>query len=205
MSPEKIEFISGPGQKRTVPPLEAYVEGPPPEVEARPLREEPIPHAIRASELAPIIERLKADTVEMTQIRVDFDEEVAWVVPEPRFTIFFRKPKKRVVGKIVGARTDEELRDYTKKLEVVHYVAWPAKIERHYRRDLDTHFFWLVPKGRRHIRRADPYLIAREVVHLNPKRLTLQTIPKMIRPPPALKPEELPWRLRELPPPRYPT
>lgn len=201
MSPEKIEFISGPGQARKtriVPPLEAYVEGPPPEVEAKPLREEAIPHTLRASELAPIIERLKPDAVEMTQLRVDFDEEIAWVVPEPRYTLFFKKPEGRVVGSLPGPKTPEELKEYHRTLE----WKYPKyKIERHYRADKDIHYFWAFPPERRHIRRADPYLIAREVVHLNPKRLAIQTIPRIIRPPRPIPLEELPWRLRVLPPP----
>lgn len=186
---------------QVVPPLEAYVEGPPPEVGAKPLREETLPLKIRASELAPIIERLKTDTVEWTQLRVDFGEEVGWVVPDPRYTLFFRKPEKRVVGKLVGARTPEELREYHKTLEG-RYLG--QTIEHHYRPDLNAHFFWAVPPERRHIRRSDPYLMAREVVNLSPKRLAIQTVPHIIRPPRPIPPSALPWRLRVLPPPRYP-
>jgi len=195
---EKIEVISLGRKRRIVPPLEAYVEGPPPEVEAAPLKEEPIPHNLGASELAPTIERLKPDAVSMTQLRVDFDGQVAWVVPEPRYTLHFKKPERKVVDKLVGPRTPEQLKEHHLLLEGRH----GPTIERHYREDVDTHYFWLFPPERKTVYRADPYLMAREVVHLKPRKLTIQTISRIIRPPKVIPPAELPWELRITPSPR---
>ena len=200
---EGKKWLERRGVMPVVPPLEAYAGGPPPEAEAGPLREEPLPPIRSAAELRPIIEHLRSDAKEMTQLRFDFNSEVGWVIPSPRFTIFFRKPEGQVVGALRGYRTPEELKEYQRELEATHPPGY--RIERHYRADKNVWYFWAFPPERKSIYRSDPYLMAREVIGLNPSKLTIQTIPHIIRPPRAIPAEELPFRLRLLPPPRYST
>jgi len=191
---KKIEVI----QRRAVRPLEEYVEGPPPEVEVAPLREEPVPVTKRTTpvELTSIIEHLRADTVESTQLLIEFPEGTGWVRPVPRFTLFFKKPEGRVVGSLHGARDPEELKEYQRTLE----PSYPgSRIERHYRADKDTWYFWAFPEERKPIYRDNAYGMALEILKLKPTRLSIQHVPRMIHPPPGVRPEELPFRLREMP------
>jgi len=198
MSPEEArKFLMGQKIEVIQKPLEVYVEGPP-EVEVKPLREEPIA-ILPAPELAQIIERLREDAKDMTQVRIDFDpDQIAWVMPVPRFTLFFKKSEGKVVEALRGAKDPEELKEYQRTIED-RYPGY--KIERHFRADKDTWFFWAFPPERRHIRRSDPYLLALEVLKLNPKKLSIQTIPRMIRPPKAIPVEALPFGLKKLPSP----
>lgn len=178
-----------------VPPIEAFVEGPP-EAEVRPLKEEPIA-ILPAYQLAPIIEGLREDTEKMTQVRIDFDGQRAWVVPTPRYTIRFEPPRWAEIGSY-PIRDPEEVRRYHESLK---YGREDWEIVRRVERGVNI--FYGRPPERRHIRRSDAYLIALEVVKLKPKRLALQTIPRVIRPPKAIPVSELPWRLREMPVPEY--
>jgi len=198
MSPEEARKFLAEQRKQSsvvrVPPLEAYVEGPP-EVEVRPLKEEPLA-ILPAYELTPIIEGLREDTEKITQVRIDFDGQRAWVVPTPRYTLRFETPKWAEIGAF-PIRDPEEVRRYHESLKWDH-PDW--EIERRYERGVNV--FYGRPPERRHVRRSDPYLMALEVVKLKPKRLALQTVPRIIRPPKAIPVEALPWRFREVPEPR---
>jgi hypothetical protein len=198
---QKVEVIQRPATSQVVPPLEAYVEGPP-EIEISPLREEPVPITKRTTptEIASIIEHLKADTKEMTQLKVEFPEGVAWVTPIPRYTLFFKKPEGKVVGALHGAKTAEELKEYHKNLE----LSYPEhRIERHYRADKDVHYFWAFPPERKSIYRRDANGMALEILKLRPTRLSIQHIPRIIQPPKAIPVTELPWRLKLTPAPKH--
>lgn len=172
-------------------------EGPPPEV--RPLREEPVPvtTTTRPAEIVPIIEHLRSDTVETTQLLAEFDGQRAWVVPTPRYTLRFEIPKWTKIGEY-PIREPEEIKRYHESLKWDH-PDW--EIVRKYERGVNV--FYGRPLERKRIHRSDPYLMAREVMALKPKRLAIQHVPRVIIPPRPIKPEELPWGLRLLPPPRY--
>ena len=214
VTPEGRKYFERRGGIEVIaPPLERYVEGPPPEVEAKPLREEPIPIRTRiekigerpkpvASDLVPIIKRLRTDATEATQLKIEFNGETGWVVPSPRYTIYFKKSEGRVVDALRGARTAEELKERHKLLEVRYPPERGYRIEPHFRADKDTWFFWVFSE-RKPIYRDSAEGIAREVCNLYPHRLALQYMKVFIKPPPGLKPSELPFGLRITPPPRY--
>jgi len=194
MSPEEArKFLMEQRVEVIQKPVEAFIEAPP-EEEIRPLKEEPLA-ILPAYELAPIIEGLREDTEKLTQIRIDFDGQRAWVVPTPRYTIRFEAPRWAEIGSCpVGPA--EDVKRYHDSLKWDH-PDW--EIVRRVERGINI--FYGRPLQRRHIRRSDPYLIALEVLKLKPKKLALQTVPRIVRPRKAIPMEELPWRLRLTPAP----
>lgn len=184
------------------PSLEAFTREP--TVEEPPLKEEPIA-ILPAPELAKVINNLRSDTDRMTQIRIDFDGQKAWVVPVPRFTIMFEIPHWVKLGEYPIADPGK-VSEYHESLKYGH-EDWviERKVERGYSKLGEqlpsVNVFYGHPPERRHIRRSDPYLLALEVLKLNPKRLSLQTIPRMIRPPKAIPVRELLFGLKKLPSP----
>jgi hypothetical protein len=195
-------------QRGAVRPLEEYVEGPPPEARAAPLREEPVPiiAATRPFQLVPTIEHLKIDTVETTQLLVEFDSQRAWVVPTPRYTLMFEEPKWTEIGTYpVG--DPEKVKQYHDSLKWEHQD-WEIerRAERRWTRlgeSREINVFYGRPPARKSVHRSDPYLMAQEVLALKPKRLAIQYIPRAIAPPPGTRPSALPWRLRLTTAPSY--
>jgi len=172
------------------------------------LREEPVPiiAATRPYELVHILEHLKIDTVETSQLLVEFDSRRAWVVPTPRYTLIFEEANFTEIGTYpIG--DPEDVKRYHDGLKWEH-PDW--EIERTVEKRLtrlgearEINVFYGRPPTRKSVHRSDPYLMAQEVLALKPKRLAIQYIPRAIAPPPGTRPSQLPWRLKLTPAPSY--
>jgi hypothetical protein len=206
-TPEGEQWRRGQRPLTSVPPIEAYVAGAP-EVELQPLKEEPvlITGRARTADLVPTIEHLRTDTVETTQLLIEYGGKRAWVVPSPKYTIIFETPKWVRLG-TYPVRDPEKVKQYHESLQYEHqYWEIIRRVEKYHDRlgaEHSINVFYGRPPMEKSIHRSDPYLMAMEVLKLNPTRLAIQTMPRMITPRKPTPTRQLPFRLRLTKAPSY--